>query len=625
MGLFSDLAAVSLTAGLAMSNRTEDERNAKGMDFFTFLDPTYKTKFNISRVDASIIDGISFQTKSSPKRKSEGKMCVFDKTRQSPSDGVALAGHADASPGCDPKFPYELTGIGEDSDVVAKETKNFKYFGGDLRTGPIQDDRNDYVYKCVSQKNDDVLPGKMRNWRKYFSNWEYAKYFNISGKTDNIGKYFYGYDKTTMCDQQLMGLVYLHDEDRRKDPFYTYAVSKEVRDLLFQSPYSGNWGTGTFVSSVMQSHSEKKFGATRASDAASDDPWGINTAQTCFEACDGFCEPVQKVNVQCSTWTRSKLLRDHCQMTGNITNPQCLTALTVTEDAVLTHLHDTPGKTDEANFPYTDPHYTKDDPQRFPHYRTDGKCGLGFRYENDAGTPWCEIMGEGWRAADEDSKTECDGTYVTQGCQKDEKYFKVKHDFEPAAMKCVPETSAAQCELLARGLMGYTFESTHASNGMCVVDEQKKSVSIKYKINDNDRVVCRRIATQHPKMIAHGLSCLGNTKIQSEGDMSLEDCEEDAFFNGKPFFSYNSTTSKCAIADQLGGMHDRRQRQHVQTSGGGRTRHKFGAQKLCLYRNAEILPGNVQGDVHVAECDDTRKTEATSCAPSTAWSTAGLP
>ena len=277
-------------------------------------------------------------------------------------------------------------------------------------------------------------------------------------------------------------------------------------------------------------------------------------------------------------------------MTGNITNPQCLTALTVTEDAVLTHLHDTPGKTDEANFPYTDPHYTKDDPQRFPHYRTDGKCGLGFRYENDAATPWCEIMGEGWRAADEDSKTECDGTYVTQGCQKDEKYFKVKHDFEPAAMKCVPETSAAQCELLARGLMGYTFESTHASNGMCVVDEQKKSVSIKYKINDNDRVVCRRIATQHPKMIAHGLSCLGNTKIQSEGDMSLEDCEEDAFFNGKPFFSYNSTTSKCAIADQLGACTIDANVNTYKQAVGGRTPVTSSAPKNYVYtRNAEIL------------------------------------
>lgn len=324
-----------------------------------------------------------------------------------------------------------------------------------LQEKPSQNAFNGYIYQCVdasdSRKGMPTKHGAER--AQHYSFWEIEKYLSgdISG---NKNKYFYGYKKEEMCDDQLMLLRWLGDKTFREAhndiyPSYVNDVAKKydwgihsyMNDqfrVLEQVKY-GERGTcvangdtvpdkhpelsskdktctegckdgegdghcqwkGSEYKCTLKSKDSKGKNNTKTfpydtCEGSKFEGKSLNTAQTCYEACHGKCVPVEEAPVvTCRSWSRHPGYYAGCSADLDPKDLECDAARTTNFNKVVDALfHRTPGKA------FSRESIDKGSGARGNFYDVDGKCGLGFAYKNDPDVPWCGIMGPGWKPED---------------------------------------------------------------------------------------------------------------------------------------------------------------------------------------------------------------------------------
>ena len=124
-------------------------------------------------------------------------------------------------------------------------TNEFGFKTSASKVTALPDDRNNAIYKCVKDKPksgtkfETYFPSKwldttfqnslLHQW-KYYNNHilqkgkgeeTYEEKFTVPRNPKNYGKYFYGYDKRTMCDEQLQLLVLWGRQDPHLDSRFT--------------------------------------------------------------------------------------------------------------------------------------------------------------------------------------------------------------------------------------------------------------------------------------------------------------------------------------------------------------------------------------------------------------------
>ena len=281
------------------------------------------------------------------------------------NDSVALtraerliASHKTASPWCT-GFDRYYTDQGvkqplfEVQRLLAQD--NLGFVTSAQKVVPLADDRNNGIYQCVADKptTGTYYPSKWVQQEKYFSVWErhhlnqtsekshtvfgYATQPNTEfsqlhefkfEKPTNYGKFFFGYDAKTMCDEELQAMVLLGRKtsvprrflglvdqlfifDNATRTTKCFDLDGEEVPIAGRASQCGRCSVEGSISKVECSNNDGEWTPYTLEVYPN-----VNDVQSCFEHCGGWCLKDQdKTNAAAVPTQQCSVTGDDCSST----------------------------------------------------------------------------------------------------------------------------------------------------------------------------------------------------------------------------------------------------------------------------------------------------------------------